>query len=130
MRDNLGKWGVLSERMHVEISGALEAITPGVGPVDHAPHPPEGPAGPGSLVSFARSGITMPWNPQFESLLGLAEACDVSVRWSSRNGGFHTCVSGLVSGSISYRPEPLDRPSRENVLICCSQPSANVILDL
>jgi hypothetical protein len=60
MRDNLGKWGVLPERIHVEISGALEATSPGVGPVDHPPHPPEGPAGPGPLVSFARSGITMP----------------------------------------------------------------------
>ena len=91
---------------------------------------PQGPPGPGPSVSFARSGITVAWDPKFESLLELAEACDVSVRWSCRTGVCHTCISGLISGEVSYRPEPLDRPAPGNVLICCSQPGANVIIDL
>ncbi len=130
MRDGLRSWGVLAENIHMEIFGALEGITPGMAQVEHTPHPPEGPPGSGPSVSFARSGITAAWDPKFQSLLELAEACDVPVRWSCRTGVCHTCMTGLISGSVSYQPEPLERPAPGNVLVCCSQPNANVTLDL
>jgi ferredoxin-NADP reductase/MOSC domain-containing protein YiiM len=130
MREGLRSWGVSGENLHTEIFGALESITPGVAEVIHTPHPPQGPVGTGPSVSFARSGITVKWDPKFESLLELAEACDVPVRWSCRTGVCHTCITGLISGSITYQPEPLERPIPGNVLVCCSQPNANVILDL
>jgi ferredoxin-NADP reductase len=130
MSNGLRAWGVPSDHLHLEIFGALDGVTPGVATVDHTPHPPQGPPGPGPSASFARSGITVAWDPKFENLLELAEACDVSVRWSCRVGVCHTCISGLISGSINYRPEPLDRPAPGNVLVCCSQPDANVVLDI
>jgi ferredoxin-NADP reductase/MOSC domain-containing protein YiiM len=130
MREGLRSWGVLAENVHMEIFGALETITPGVARVDHTPHLPQGPPGSGPSVSFARSGITVAWDPKFESLLELAEACDVPVRWSCRTGVCHTCMTGLIGGSIRYHPEPLERPAPGNVLVCCSQPNVNVILDL
>ena len=64
------------------------------------------------------------------SLLDLAEACDVPVRWSCRTGVCHNCETGLLAGSVSYSPEPLDEPAPGRVLICCSQPSDEVIVDL
>ena len=130
MRDGLRNWGVLAENVHTEVFGALEGITPGMGRVDHSPHLPQGPPGSGPSVSFARSGITAEWGPKYQSLLELAEACDVPVRWSCRTGVCHTCMTGLIGGSISYNPEPLERPAPGNVLVCCSHPDANVILDL
>ena len=130
MRDGLRNWGVLAENVHTEIFGSLEAITPGMGQVDHTPHLPQGPSGSGPPVSFARSGITAAWDRKFASLLELAEACDVPVRWSCRTGVCHTCMTGLIGGSITYNPEPLERPAPGNVLICCSQPNAGVTLDL
>jgi ferredoxin-NADP reductase/MOSC domain-containing protein YiiM len=130
MRDGLRKWGVLAGNLHAEVFGALEGITPGMARADHTPHLPQGPPGSGPSVSFARSGLTVGWDPKFASLLELAEACDVPVRWSCRTGVCHTCLTGLISGSVSYAPEPLERPSPGNVLVCCSQPDANVILDL
>jgi hypothetical protein len=39
-------------------------------------------------------------------------------------------MTGLISGSISYNPEPLENPAPGNLLICCSQPNAVVTLDL
>jgi hypothetical protein len=42
----------------------------------------------------------------------------------------HTCMTGLIGGSISYNPEPLEMPAPGNMLVCCSHPEANVILDL
>jgi ferredoxin-NADP reductase/MOSC domain-containing protein YiiM len=130
MRDGLRNWGVLAGNVHTEIFGALEAITPGMAQVQHTPHLPQGPAGSGPPVSFARSGITAAWDPQFASLLELAEACDVPVRWSCRTGVCHTCMTGLISGTVSYQPEPLERPAAGNVLVCCSQPTASLTLDL
>jgi ferredoxin-NADP reductase/MOSC domain-containing protein YiiM len=130
MRDGLRNWGVPAENVHREIFGSLEAITPGMAQADHTPHLPQGPPESGPPVSFARSGITAAWDPKFGSLLELAEACDVPVRWSCRTGVCHTCMTGLVGGSIIYNPEPLERPAPGNVLVCCSQPNAGVTLDL
>jgi ferredoxin-NADP reductase len=130
LRDDLGKWGVPYNRIHLEMFGALESTTPGVAQVHHTPHQPQGTPGPGPSVSFARSGINTKWDPKYESLLELAEACDVPVRWSCRTGVCHTCISGLISGSVKYQPEPLDRPTTGNLLICCSQPDSDVIVDL
>jgi ferredoxin len=130
VREGLGNWGVLAENVHTEVFGSLEAITPGVAQVVHTPHPPQGPPGSGPSVSFARSGITAAWDPKFGSLLELAEACDVPVRWSCRAGVCHTCMTGLIGGSIIYDPEPLERPAPGNVLVCCSLPGMGVALDL
>jgi len=130
MRDGLQSWGVPAGNTHSEVFGTLEAITPGMAPAVHIPHLPPGPPGPGPSVSFARSGITAAWDPKFASLLELAEACDVPVRWSCRSGVCHTCMTGLIDGSIIYNPEPLETPAPGNVLVCCSQPDAGVTLDL
>ncbi len=130
MRDGLQNWGVLAGNVHTEIFGSLEAITPGMARVAHTPHLPQGAPGSGPAVSFARSGITAAWDSKFGSLLELAEACDVPVRWSCRTGVCHTCMTGLIAGSITYNPEPIERPAPGNVLVCCSQPNAGVMLDL
>ncbi len=132
LTSGLAVWGVPRERVHTEIFGSIPSSTPGV--VDTAPSlPPHLPAGSpstGPLVSFARSGLVVHWDPRFQSLLELAEACDVPVRWSCRTGVCHSCESGLIEGLISYQPEPLERPADGIVLLCCSQPREEVTLDL
>jgi ferredoxin-NADP reductase/MOSC domain-containing protein YiiM len=123
--------GVPSERVHEEIFGAADPITPGIAESSHVrPHPPQGPEGAGPQVSFARSGLNVPWNPKFTNLLEFAEACDVPVRWSCRTGVCHMCESGLISGNVAYEPEPLEAPTQGNLLICCSRPKGDVALDL
>jgi ferredoxin-NADP reductase/MOSC domain-containing protein YiiM/ferredoxin len=127
----LAGWGVARGRIHTEVFGPSESLTPGIAPAAaRTPHPPLGPPGTGPLVSFARSGIAVPWNASFGNLLELAEACDVAVRWSCRTGVCHNCKSGLISGSVDYDPEPLDPPEAGSLLICCSRPSGDVVLDL
>jgi ferredoxin-NADP reductase/MOSC domain-containing protein YiiM len=126
----LTAWGVTADRIHTEIFGTLDAITPGMKAETHSPHLPAGPAGLGPQVSFARSGLTLPWDAKHQSLLELAEACDVAVRWSCRTGVCHTCETALIAGDVEYDPEPLDPPARGDTLICCSRPRGEVILDL
>ncbi|MFE2298806.1 MOSC domain-containing protein [Streptomyces sp. NPDC059445] len=125
--------GLEPSRIHTEMFGSVSAITPGVLPTDaRAPHAPASSPGPGTgpSVSFARSGLTVPWDAGYGTLLDLAEACDVPVRWSCRSGVCHTCETAIVSGRVDYSPDPIDAPADGNVLICCSRPHQDVILDL
>jgi ferredoxin-NADP reductase len=132
MKEELADLGVAPQRIYVEIFNGSEPITPGVvSAATRAPHLPKDDADTGPLVSFARSGIAAHWKAAaYHSILELAEACDVPVRWSCRTGVCHTCESGLVSGEVVYGPEPLDQPADGNVLVCCSQPSRDVVIDL
>ena len=106
-------------------------VTPGVAAsLRQQPHIPAGPPGTGPLISFARSGVNVLWGPAFQTLLELAEACDIPVRWSCRTGVCHTCETALVAGRVSYRPEPIDAPADGNLLVCCCQPQGDVVIDL
>jgi ferredoxin-NADP reductase/MOSC domain-containing protein YiiM/ferredoxin len=131
LREGLVAWGVSDEQVHTELFGPGKSRTPGV--VDRSqvpPHPPDGPVGSGPRVSFVRSGLNVCWNPKFSSLLDFAEACDVPVRWACRTGVCHNCESGLISGNVAYQPEPLEPPGQGNLLICCSRPTGDVVIDL
>jgi MOSC domain-containing protein YiiM/ferredoxin-NADP reductase/ferredoxin len=132
MKGALAQLGVAPERTYVELFGGSEPMRPGVvGAVTRPPHPPDRDDDTGTLVSFARSGIAAHWNAAaYASLLDLAEACDVPVRWSCRAGVCHNCESGLVAGAVVYAPEPLDKPADGNLLTCCSQPTGDVVIDL
>jgi len=132
VKAGLAARGVPSDHLHTEIFAGLEATTPGiVRAPQRAPHLPSDDPGSGPLVSFARSGVAAHWSPaKHRTLLELAEACDVPVRWSCRTGVCHTCESGLVSGSVTYDPEPLDPPADGNVLTCCARPRGDVVIDV
>ena len=131
MKTALAIVGVAPQRIHVELFGGNESRTPGVvGAAARAAHVPADDANTGPLVSFARSGIAAHWKPSCQSILELAEACDVPVRWACRTGVCHNCESGLISGTIVYAPDPLDMPAKGNLLICCAQPRGDIVVDL
>ncbi|MFF4554369.1 MOSC domain-containing protein [Streptomyces sp. NPDC001422] len=133
MTKALADLGLDASRVHTEAFGSAGSINPGVKQTDRpAPHLPDKPPGSptGPSVSFARSSITAPWSPGYGSLLDLAEACDVPVKWSCRSGVCHTCESSLLQGQVGYSPDPIDPPQTGNVLICCSQPDVDIVLDL
>jgi len=105
MKEALSTLGVSPGRIHVELFSGSESMTPGV--------------------------VGAHWKASaYQSILELAEACDVPVRWSCRTGVCHSCESGLVSGAVVYGPEPLDKPADGNVLVCCAQPICDVAIDL
>jgi ferredoxin-NADP reductase/MOSC domain-containing protein YiiM len=128
---SLGSWGVAANRIHNETFGAGPALTPGTAAAPlNPPHLPAGAIGTGPLVSFARSGLNVRWAPAFQSILELAEACDVPVRWSCRTGVCHNCETALIAGAVGYRPDPVEPPADGNVLICCSKPQGDIVVDL
>jgi ferredoxin-NADP reductase/MOSC domain-containing protein YiiM len=127
----LQSWGVPYSRIHSEAFGTESAVTPGIAAIaPKTPHPPAGSLDTGPKISFTRSGLSVPWDPRFQTLLEFAEACDVPVRWSCRTGVCHMCESGLIDGEVRYDPEPLERPADGNVLLCCSTPLSATELDL
>jgi ferredoxin-NADP reductase/MOSC domain-containing protein YiiM len=127
----LAAGGLAAARIRTEVFGPGPAQTPGIAPVAaRRPHPPAGPPGSGPLVAFARSGLNARWDPGYASLLEFAEACDVPVRWSCRVGVCHSCETPVMSGTVRYSPAPVDDPAEGSVLICCSQPREDLVLDL
>ncbi|MEU3646930.1 MOSC domain-containing protein [Lentzea sp. NPDC034063] len=129
MREALIGLGLDPARIHSELFGARSAINPGLnGTNTVAPHQPV-PEGTGPKITFARSGLTVAWRED-ESLLDLAEACDVPTRWSCRTGVCHTCVTPVLSGTITNAPDPLEPPVPGSALICCARPETDVVLDL
>jgi ferredoxin len=123
--------GLDPARVHTELFTARAAITPGlVERTSRRPHRPTGPAATGPLVTFTRSDVATAFPESARSVLELAEACDVPTRWSCRTGVCHTCVTPLLSGEVRYAPPPLEPPPDAQVLICCAQPTSDVVLDL
>jgi ferredoxin-NADP reductase/MOSC domain-containing protein YiiM/ferredoxin len=127
----LAAMGIDGSRIHTEPFGPAPGLTPGIAatPV-RTPHLPAGQPGNGPTIEFARSNLAIPWSTDYASLLELAEACDVPVRWSCRTGVCHNCETTLIAGNVGYSPDPVEPPADGSALICCSQPRDDVVLDL
>jgi ferredoxin-NADP reductase/MOSC domain-containing protein YiiM len=123
--------GLDAAQIHTEPFGPAPGLTPGIAPAPvRTPHPPPGAAGSGPMVEFARSNLAIRWSDDYASLLELAEACDVAVRWSCRTGVCHTCETTLIAGALDYDPDPVEPPADGSALICCSRPHDDAVLDL
>jgi ferredoxin-NADP reductase/MOSC domain-containing protein YiiM/ferredoxin len=123
--------GIDASSIHTEPFGPAPGLTPGIAATPtRTPHPPAGQPGNGPTIEFARSNLAIPWSNDYASLLDLAEACDVPVRWSCRTGVCHNCETTLIAGDLEYSPDPVEPPADGSALICCSQPRADVVLDL
>ena len=132
MREALTAAGIHPAHIHTERFGALPPINPGIvtEPESTRPHRPVGASGTGPAITFARSGLTVNWSPEYRSILELAEASAVPTRYSCRSGVCHTCATQLLEGSTTYSQPPLEEPSDGAVLICCAAPRSDLILDL
>jgi ferredoxin-NADP reductase/MOSC domain-containing protein YiiM/ferredoxin len=127
----LAALGLDAARIHTEPFGPAPGLTPGIAATPaRTPHPPAGEPGDGPRIAFARSNLVVGWPEDCASLLELAEACDVPVRWSCRTGVCHTCETTLIAGAIGYDPDPVEPPADGSALICCGQPREDVVLDL
>ncbi len=123
--------GVPASQIHSEAFGSLPPITPGIKSVpSRMPHQPPATTDKEPKVAFARSGLTVSWASRYQSILELAEACEVPARWACRTGVCHTCETGLISGSVSYQPDPIEPAAAGTVLLCCSRPEEDVVLDM
>jgi ferredoxin len=130
MFDGLLAWGVPESRIHYEFFGPASALKERA----RVATPKRAAAASeccGEIeVMFSKAGLKASWNPSFESILDLAEANGLSPDYSCRSGICHTCICPLTEGEVDYVQEPLDPPDPGFVLICCSKPKTNLVLDL
>lgn len=131
MEGMLAGVGIGRDRIHTETFGGQGPMNPGVASSSPAaPHQPLLPAPSGPMVTFARSGLATRLGEGRQTLLELAEACDVPTRWSCRTGVCHTCAAPLVAGEVEYTTPPLEMPAETEVLLCCARARTDVVLDM
>ncbi len=121
-------WGVPEDRIHYEFFGPASALKEGDEPKEAGGDCVE--CSTDIEVAFARSGVISNWNPSFGTILDMAEGLGLSPAYSCRSGICRTCMCQLIEGEVDYLEEPLDEPDPGHVLICCSRPKGDLVIDV
>lgn len=82
------------------------------------------------VVTFAKSGKQLQWQPAAANLLEFAEANGIAVDSGCRAGGCGSCQTTIRAGEVSYRQEPEFDPEPGNCLLCVSIPKTSVTLEI
>ena len=118
-------------RIHYEFFGPGSILQDVAEPASQREMPPaEAELVGGIQVAFARSGLTVGWDPGCDSILDLAERQGLSPDYSCRSGICHTCISEIVEGEVEYLEEPLDDPGPGQILICCARPKTSLVIEI
>ena len=81
-------------------------------------------------ITFAKSGKTLDWNPEFGSILDFAEENDIDdIDFGCRAGSCGTCIVAIKEGEIDYLNEPGEEPEAGSCLACISVPKGNLSID-
>jgi len=79
-------------------------------------------------VTFSKSGKTVTWDPDAESLLELAEDNDIDVDSGCRAGSCGSCQTALESGEVDYNQGPDADIEAGHCLLCISKPKSDLTL--
>lgn len=80
-------------------------------------------------VTFSRSGKSIPWDSNAESLLEFAEANNIDVDSGCRAGSCGSCQTAMTAGEVDYNQEPDADVESGHCLLCISKPKNNITLD-
>lgn len=80
-------------------------------------------------VVFQKSGKEAEWDGSSESLLELGESLGIDLDFGCRQGNCTACQQPKVSGETEYLHEPNGVPDDGNILLCCSVPRSDVVID-
>ncbi|MCZ6863665.1 MAG: 2Fe-2S iron-sulfur cluster-binding protein, partial [Alphaproteobacteria bacterium] len=128
---NLLSLGISESRIHYEFFGQGSILTEEAKPAGTAEvRSADTELTGGIQVTFARSGVTADWDPACDSILDLAERHGLDPDYSCRSGICQTCICELIEGEVEYFEEPLDEPNPGSVLICCSKPKTNLVIEV
>jgi uncharacterized protein len=124
IREGLQAWGIPTDRVFFEaFMKVRSAPSPLVQPTSASSEETE--------IIFAKSGKTLTWEPEHDSILEFAEAHDLNPDYSCRAGICGTCMCKILEGEVDYQEEPTAAIAKGSVLICIAKPkTANVVLEL
>jgi ferredoxin-NADP reductase len=83
-----------------------------------------------ATVTFSKSGKSLPWDPDAESLLAFAEDNGMEPDFGCRAGSCGTCQTLLISGEVEYSQEPDAEIEPGHCLLCIGIPKGDIKLDL
>ncbi|NGZ29250.1 MAG: 2Fe-2S iron-sulfur cluster binding domain-containing protein [Magnetococcales bacterium] len=121
----LEAWGVPEEHLHYESFGpaSLSKTAQKQTALSHSNQ-----TAPPITVTFIRSGKSLIWDGESDSLLQFAERHGIEVASGCRAGGCGACQTKIESGGVDYIQSPDFVPERGHCLLCISRPQRDVTL--
>ena len=121
----LETWGVATDDIYYESFGPAtlpkhKRAKPQAGKPDAAEQ--------AITVTFSKSGKSIVWNPDAESLLELAEDNGIEVDSGCRAGSCGSCQTALESGEVGYTQDPDADIEAGHCLLCISKPKSDLTL--
>jgi uncharacterized protein len=135
MHDLLPDFGIREDRIRYEFFGPSTVLkqrpagTRAAQPTVVAKTGATSASGNAIIVTFSRSGISLPWDGGSRTLLDFAEANGLAPAFSCRNGICNTCLCE-VDGEVAYLDDPLEEPGPGMALICCSVPKSTLVVGI
>jgi uncharacterized protein len=124
IREGLQAWGIPEDRVFFESFMKARSVPS----TSNLPAPA---SSEGSEIVFARSGKTLTWESEHDSILEFAEAHELNPDYSCRAGICGTCMCKVLEGEVDYQEEPTAAIAEGSVLICISKPKTErVVLEL
>lgn len=124
----LEDWGVPESRIHFEAFGPA-SIKRKAAAAPVAAAVPQNDIASDIVVTFAKSGKQLPWQPGAGSLLEFAEANGVKVDSGCRAGSCGSCQTTIQAGEVGYPNPPDYDPEPGSCLLCCCAPKTSVTLE-
>ena len=122
----LHEWGVPEDSVNFEAFG-MATVKKAAKP---KPAAEEGAAAaPQLAITFDRSGKTLTWNPDAESLLEFAEDNDITMDFACRSGNCGTCLTAIKKGKTETVVAPGFAAEDGSCLTCISVPTDDLVLD-
>ena len=124
----LADWGVPEKNIHFEAFGpaTVKKATPEKNAEEKAA---DAAAAESIEVVFAKSGKTVQWDSEADSILDFAEENDIAIDFGCRAGNCGTCITAVRAGDVKYVVEPGAAPEAGSCLTCISVPRSSITLD-
>lgn len=124
---DLYDWGVPDAAIHFEAFGPASVKRKAKASTGHTIAPL--PVASGFTVTFAKTGETAPWRPEYTSVLDAADACGVRIDAGCRAGNCGSCLVAIKSGEVDYVSTPGAEPEAGSCLACICRPKGALVLD-
>ena len=121
----LRDWGVPEQNIHYEAFGPASLAPP---ETDRTAAEDVAAVPEGVTVTFAKSGTSVAWDGNSESLLDLAEKNGIDVTSGCRAGSCGSCQTPIEEGEVDYAHAPDFDPDPGCCLLCVSRPRQNLTL--
>jgi ferredoxin-NADP reductase len=122
----LDDWGVPEARIHFEAFGPASIKRRQA----NLPTAADQSGTTDIVVTFAKSGKQIAWQPAAGSLLEFAESNGISVNSGCRAGGCGSCQTTIQAGEVSYHQAPDFDPEPGSCLLCVSFPKTSLRLEV